>query len=74
MTTLRVENVVCPKCGCPPRSPIGVFNVRVRLLPTSRGYELGKEKRVLESAELVYDLECGGGHRWLSEPMGDQDE
>lgn len=63
---MKVQDPLCPKCGCPPRYIFGDFKVQIGVR-ADKDNELSKtgEQRVGKPVgpnPLV--LECGGGHHW----------
>lgn len=74
---MKFNNPLCPKCGCPPRSILGTFQVRLGVTQTrapngSVGQEFTRtgEQRVGKPVgQQPLTLECGGGHQWMTEEV-----
>jgi hypothetical protein len=60
----RVNNPLCPKCGCGPRFSVGGFYVSTEASIVDGVLKLGKIRHVGKAIGSVVELECGGGHRW----------
>lgn len=65
---MKVANPLCPKCGCPARTIIGVFKVHLGVTADKAGYLWTTgEKRVGQPVgEQPLMLECGGKHQWTT--------